>query len=240
MTRNTSWRFSTVALLIAMALPIAGIARDAADPGDIAIILDSSTFLEAHPDMRWRKLAIDAHKAGRDEQAREYFQRAALYADKLSQSAYAEMLWKGEGGAQDRPLAYAWMDLAAQRGSQALLMRREYYWSLLDEAERKRAQEVGQAVYSRYGDKVSKPRQEREMRAGANKATGSRIGAAGAGRVCLGIDRGAFSETGSDRGSKLGGACGRPISADAYYARRLWEPAQYWAWQDQVLEQSMR
>lgn len=230
---------AAAAFLAVMATPVTGAARDAGDSGDLAVILDDTNFLTAHPDMRWRKLAIDAHKAGRDEQAREYFQRAALYADKLSQAAYAEMLWKGEGGAQDRPLAYAWMDLAAQRGSRALLVRREYYWSQLDETERARAQEVGQAVYARYGDKAAKPRQEREMRAGRNRATGSRIGAPGAGRICTSVDTSAFGE-GSGRGSKLGGACAYPVGADAYYARRLWEPAQYWAWQDQLLEESMR
>jgi len=239
MTPNSRWRLAVVTLLIALVVPAAGVARDASDPKDLAVILDSTTFLAAHPDMRWRKLGIDAHKAGRDPQAREYFQRAALYADKLSQAAYAEMLWKGEGGGQDRPLAYAWMDLAAERGSNALLVRREYYWSQLDEADRKRAQDVGQAVYARYGDKVAKPRQEREMRMASRNVTGSRIGATGTGKICTGIDSGAFSNSGPDRGSIAGGACGRPISADIYYAPRLWEPVQYWAWQGQVLEGSM-
>ncbi|HVI59393.1 MAG TPA: hypothetical protein VM619_11075 [Luteimonas sp.] len=234
------WLVATL-FLAASIIPTTGVASDAGDPGDLAAILDDTTFLAAHPDMRWRKLAIDAHKAGRDEQAREYFQRAALYADKFSQAAYAEMLWKGEGGGQDRPLAYAWMDLAAQRGSRALLMRREYYWSQLDEAEKARAQDVGQAVYARYGDKVARPRQEREMRVGRNRATGSRLGAPGGGRICTSVDAGALrGSSGTDRGSILGGACGYPVDAEAYYAPRLWEPAQYWAWQDQLLEESMR
>jgi TPR repeat protein len=226
-------------LLALLAAPAMGIAGEAGDSRDLALVLNDTTFLAGHPDMRWRKLAIDVHKGGNDKRARELFQRAALYADKFSQAAYAEMLWKGKGGEQDRPLAYAWMDLAAQRGSRSLLARREYFWSQLDEAERARAQDVGHAVYARYGDKVAKPRQERDMRVERNKTTGSRTGAAGTGNICTTLDASA-SQGGTGPGSVLGSACGSPISADVYYAPRLWEPAQYWAWQDQLLEQLMQ
>lgn len=211
------------------------------DGRDEAAILDDTNFLAAHPDMRWRKLGIRAHEQARLEQAREYFRRASLYADKISQAAYAAMLWQGEGGAVDRPLAYAWMDLAAQRGTPALLVRRERYWAQLDEAERERAKVVGQAVYAEYGDKVAMPRQEREMRAGRRRMTGSRTGAAGLMRICTGVDSGAFPASGgSDRGNLFGGGCGKPVSSEVYYAERYWEPAAYWRWQDEVLEAFLR
>ena len=230
-----------LAAMLAMAAPDAAAQLPASErEHDVAAILDSATFLAAHPDMRWRKLGIEARKSGRAEQARDYFRRAASYADKISQAAYAEMLWKGEGGAADRPLAYAWMDLAAQRGTPVLLVVRERYWTQLSESERERARIVGQAVYAEYGDKVAKPRQEREMRAGLRQMTGSRTGAGGTTRICTGVDRGAFSSGGSDRGQLLGGGCGAPVSGEVFYADRYWQPAAYWAWQNQVLEAFLR
>jgi hypothetical protein len=230
-----------LAAILAFAAPdVTGQSATSGREHDSAAILNSTTFLAAHPDMRWRKLGIEARKAGRAEQARDYFRRAASYADKISQAAYAEMLWKGEGGATDRPLAYAWMDLAAQRGTPALLVVRERYWAQLSEAERERARIVGQAVYAEYGDKVAKPRQEREMRAGIRQMTGSRTGAGGTTRICTGVDRGAFSSGGSDRGNLLGGGCGAPVSGEVFYADHYWQPAAYWAWQNEVLEAFLR
>src|SRR3546814_9279963 len=68
----------------------------------------------------------------------------------------AEMLWNGDGVERDRALAYAWMDLAAERGYAGFLGLRERYWSALDEAGRARALEAGQEVYAHYGDAAAR------------------------------------------------------------------------------------
>ena len=63
---------------------------------------------------------------GRYLAAEESFCIAARYADKFSQAAYAKMLWEGRPGiSQDRPLAYAWMDLAAEHGDDVAKQRQE-------------------------------------------------------------------------------------------------------------------
>ena len=67
-------------------------------------------------DLRFRLHGLEEFKAGRHEDAFKFFQRASFYADKPSQGMVAEMLWNGQGVAKDPALAYAWMDLAAERG----------------------------------------------------------------------------------------------------------------------------
>lgn len=189
--------------------------------GADAEILRSAGFEGAHPDLWFRRLGAEARQSGRLEDARGYFRRAARFGDKLSQAAYAEMLWEGQGGHVDRSLAYAWMDLAAERGAPLALAHRERYWHRLDETERTRALEVGQAVYAEYGDAVALPRLERTMRRVANNVTGSRTGWVGRVDVSLGMDP--------------SGRTGAPKPGESYYADRYWKIDDYVRWQNEVL-----
>ena len=79
-------------------------------------VTQNSGFIKAHPDMYWHALGQRALKRNRLGEAFYDFRRSARYADKASQVAVAAMLWNGWGVAKDRPLAYAWADLAAERG----------------------------------------------------------------------------------------------------------------------------
>lgn len=198
-----------------------------AEPGPVwaalrldADFLHTESFLSAHPDQYFRLRGAQAHAAGHDGEARRYFRLAARFADKSAQAAYAEMLWDGHGGPRDRALAYAWMDLAAERGTPLLLARRERYWDALDAAERTRAIRDGQAVYAEFADDVAKPRLERRLRLARNNVTGSRTGAHPGNMDIVLRNR--------DGGTLL-------VRADRYYNARYWEPAQYWALQDAIL-----
>lgn len=148
--------------------------------------------------------------------------RGARYADKLSQAAYAEMLWNGEGGPADRALAYVWMDLAAQRGAPALVVLRERYWHQMGEAERERAVREGEAIHAEFGDASAKPRIERELRRGLAAMNGSGVGDIGPIEICIESDR--------------AGKCGAWRRADAYYADHYWQPDAYFRWQDGLLQ----
>ena len=181
-------------------------------------VINSAGFLAAHPDLRWRREGVVAYGAGRHVEAADFFRRASRYADKPSQAMYAEMLWRGEGVVQNRPLAYAWMDLAAERAYPGFLIRRERYWAALTEAERALTLQVGQAVYPEYGDDVSKPRLARELRRALREMTGSRTGFRGTLEVMVPGPGGEWLT----------------IPGDKYYADRYWKPAQYWAWQDGI------
>ena len=182
-------------------------------------VLSSHSFLEAHPDMLNRARAMEELKRGDDTRAAAYFRRAARYADKASQAGYAEMLWEGRGVERDRALAYAWMDLAAERGYELFLAFRERYWAELGEAERVRAVEVGQQVYAEFGDTVAKPRLEAVMRRASRNITGSRTGAVGALKIVI-----------------PGPGGGTVIDGTEFYDKQFWEPKRYWQWQAAVMD----
>src|SRR5690606_37219363 len=94
-------------------------------------VMITAGFLKAHPDLRYRLHGLEKYKERDFDDALKFFRRAAFYADKPSQGMVAEMYWRGEGVEQDRALAYAWMDLAAERGYRGFLGLRERYWNAL-------------------------------------------------------------------------------------------------------------
>ncbi|HYQ23576.1 hypothetical protein [Stenotrophomonas sp.] len=174
-------------------------------------------FLSGHPDLRFRLLGIEKRDAGKMEQAFGFFQRAGFYADKPSQAMVAEMLWNGTGTPVDRALAYAWMDLAAERGYEGFLDLRERYWSALTPAERERALQEGPAIYARFGDAAARPRIDTALRRERRQATGSRTGMSGNLRIMV-----------------PGPAGPMVIDGSKFYDDRYWDPVQYQAWQDSV------
>lgn len=186
----------------------------------IAIEVMTEGFLAGHPDIRWRRDGLHDYANQRHAEAANHFLRAARYGDKASQAMLAEMHWEGVGVPQDRALGYAWMDLAAERNYPNFLILRERYWHQLDEAGRRDALARGQEVYAEYGDEVAKPRLERVMRREARRATGSRTGFTGNLTI--------IPRTGPFAGS------GMTLRADELYAKKYWNPEQYWRLQDEV------
>lgn len=231
MTRWTWWASLLLAASIAHASqpqPVPendhGAARAGYDAGAFKPvdpdIIDSDGFLAAHPDQRFRLLGMQARRSGRGNEARDYFRRAARFADKLSQGALGEMYWLGEGGEQDRALAYAWMDLAAERGARILLAHRERYWLQLTDDERSRAISEGGRIYAEFGDNVAKPRLARLLVSARRKVTGSRVGFVGALAICI---------------DPVMGKCSATVTGEQYYDDRYWVPARYWEWQDRII-----
>lgn len=184
-------------------------------------------FQNAHPDLHYRALATQARGDGKAELARRHDRMAARYADKLSQAALAEMYHTGEGGERNPALAYAWMDLAAERGTPWLVALRESYWAGLDQPDRARAVAEGRTLYETFGDPAAKPRLETLMRTTRNAVTGSRLGA---------ISNGLRIYPGDSAGNATAGRDLYPVTAEELYPDRYWVPALYWAAQDQGLE----
>ena len=211
---------STVLLALVLAAVTPSMAEDAPLSLQEHAVVSSPAYLKAHPDLRYRQLGLEAVERNRPEDARRYFQLGARYADKLSQALMAELLWNGRGGPADRAQGYAWMDLAAERGTHWLLVRREQYWAALDEEERERAVREGRKIYAEYGDPVAKPRQDREMRRNRGEMTGSRTGALGAMTAMQVRFNGQMVK----------------VVPEVYYAERLWQPEAYWKWQDEQLQ----
>ncbi|WP_434026714.1 hypothetical protein [[Pseudomonas] boreopolis] len=220
---------------LSSSLLVLACAASAATPEDWQdrMIRQSNTYLDSHPDQRLRKQGLNALKAGRYEEAVRSFTRAAGYADKASQVMLAEMYWDGHGVPQDRALAYAWMDLAAERGGQGVLARREHYWAALGPAERTRAVSLGKPLYARYADDVAQPRLERNMRATRQQVTGSHAGYVGDVTVCI------RKEQVVHQNAIIADTCRNGASGEAFFADRLWEPARYWARQDELLQAAL-
>lgn len=189
----------------------------------------------AHPDVRWRLEALHVLEAGDAALARTYLERAARFGDKPSQALMAELHWNGRGGAQDRAAGYAWMDLAAERGNPLFAAWRERYWAALDEAGRERALAIGQQVYAEFADAVAQPRLERTMQRHRRQGTGSRTGASVGVRV---YEAPSANPSGvsvlTTRGKVVAGR-----HLPRYYEDRFWKADQYWAWKDEVLDQSI-
>lgn len=186
------------------------------DPTEDPVMITAG-FLSAHPDLRYRLLGLEKYRQKRYEDAFKFFRRAAFYADKPSQGMVGEMLWNGQGAPQDRALAYAWMDLAAERGYAGFLGLRERYWNALDEAERARAVAEGQAVYAEYGDAAATPRIDTILRRERRHMTGSRTGFAGNLKIYVPGPGGYQS-----------------IDGSKFYDERYWDPAQYRQWHDSI------
>jgi len=169
----------------AQSIPVAP-APDAKQLGELQWFEDTLAIpgvAQQHPDIRYRELAISAYRHGYKERALKMFMRAASYADKPSQAAVALMYWEGQGTSVDRPRAYVWMDLAATRGYDRFIAKREYYWSQLSDAERAEALRVGQDIFAKYDDKLALHRLRLELDSVRMNVVGSHVGFVGAGKV---------------------------------------------------------
>lgn len=197
-------------------------------------LLKNVTFLHGHPDLRWRAEGNQQLHRGDHARAMEHFTRAARYADKPSQAAIAEMLWEGRGVPKNRPLAYAWMDLAAERGYRSFLLKREAMWQALDEAERERAIDVGRQLYADYGDDVARPRTYSVMRRERSRQIGSRTGADVYANRSVGklpfVNKvsagGLFSDADAARIDAMS------VDSSEFFNARYWHPETYWSTQD--------
>jgi len=200
------------------------------------------TYASAHPDLYFRSVALEADARGDSHAALAAFVRSARYADKVSQLAIAAMHFSGDGVARDRALAYAWADLAAERGYPDFVAVREHIWAALDESERRDAVERGRALYAAFGDAVAKPRLERLLVRGRLSMTGTRTGYQGgsletadfSNRERLGTA--AYFDGPQPRPTGVAVDTDRPLAAfmpgSEYWAPRNWRPREYWAAQD--------
>lgn len=105
-----------------------------------------------------------------EEQADAVERGQAIWADKPAQALMAEILWEGKHGQPvDRPAAYAWMDMAAERGDTTLLAQREAYWASLNADEQAQALATGARLYRHYGDSVAYARIQKIQRRMADR-----------------------------------------------------------------------
>jgi hypothetical protein len=220
MKRSATILFMGVmAVLLSSGIAVAQQGATSAPPPDPTAdpVMLSAGFLSGHPDLRYRLLGLNKMKQGQHEDAFRFFQRAAYYADKPSQGMVAEMLWIGQGTSKDPSLAYAWMDLAAERGYSGFLGLRERYWNELTEADKARALEEGQALYAKYGDAASLPRIALVLRREQRRMTGSRTGFTSNLKIYV-PGPGGYEQ----------------IDGSKFFDQRYWDPEQYQAWHNSI------
>ena len=204
------------ALLLAAWTGHVGYAKAQAPTAADSVML-SAGFLSAHPDLNNRLRGLDAYRKADYKTALQYFMRAAYYADKPSQAMVAEMHALGRGVIRDPVLAYAWMDLAAERGYLPFLAHRERYWNMLTDGERARVEEVGLPLYATHGDAAAQPRIARALRSARRNTTGSRVGFVANLKILV------PGPTGEE-----------VIDGSKFYDPKYWDPEKYQAWHDSV------
>jgi len=177
--------------------------------------LVAAGFLDAHPDLLYRSRGLDRYGERKYAEAFQQFQRAALYSDKPSQAILGEMLWIGLGAPRDRATAFAWMDLAAERGYRSFVAKRDLYWSELGDEERQLAEQQRAVLFAKYGDAFAEPRLEAILRRERLGLTGSRVGFTGNNVKILVPGLGMMDST-------------------QFYDKKYWDPKEYRAWQDEI------
>lgn len=105
---------------------------------------------------RWRAMA--AFEQGDVASAIRNFERAARYADKPSQFALGVIHMKGDGVPRDRALAFAWLDVAAERGYEEIVEQRDLLWAQMTDGERAAGKFLSARLFKTYGDDKAKPR----------------------------------------------------------------------------------
>lgn len=198
-------------------------------------------FLSSHPDLRHYRHGLLAYLSHDYAKAMRHFRVAARHADKPSQALIGEMLWEGQGVTADRALAYAWLDLAAERGQRRFVLQRERYWNALDEGERADALARGDALYAEFGDQIAKPRMARALRRGLRHVAGSRTGFGG-NTMIHAAAVGSFAvpvPTNTGGNTDTGMQPDQFIAAASFFTPRLWRAEQYFDWRDAYFERQL-
>ena len=212
---------TALTLILTVLLPQAQVARAQQPPGKPVAaanpvtddVLVAGGFLDGHPDLRYRNDGLNAYGNKEFAKALALFKRAAWYGDKPSQAVVGEMYWDGVGVEQDRVLGLIWMDLAAERGYDFFSKKRDYYWNLLSEQERRQALALAPSVHGEYADQAAEPRLAAALRRERSKMTGSRVGSLTSAVQIIVPGYGS-------------------IDATRFYDPQFWDPKQYREWQD--------
>ena len=180
---------------------------------ELVAMNNSST--NGHPDLfgqytGWR-LYADHDYAG----AIKYFTMGAYYADKVSQLCLGLIYLNGDGVARDPVKAWAWLNLAAERGYPEFVATRNRAWAGLDAGQRTQAEAEAKTLAATYGDKVAQPRMLAVLRRAASERTGSRTG----------FDAGAYTYM-PNSGPTL------TPNPDNLNSRWYWDPKTYFAARD--------
>jgi hypothetical protein len=135
--------------------------------------------IAALPGHYFHHLGELAYKREDYRNALTMFERSAQWADKLSQFNLGVMHYQGQGVPVNKPLAWAWFAVAAERRYARMERTASMVWHELDAAGQAEAERLYEELLARYGDKVAVPRAQRRMDRERRNVTGSRTGMVG-------------------------------------------------------------
>jgi len=221
------------ALAVAMTVATTAVAATAGDDPlndpymqkTLRAMRDASTWY--HPDLFGQYAGVRRYAHHEYQDALKYFEVGAYYADKFSQLSIGLMHLNGEGVPKDAAMAYAWLDLAAERKYPDFVATRDRVKAELTPAQLEQAQGLRATLEARYGDAVAKPRMVQQLRLGVMQMTGSHTG------FDYGVSHAATKE-GCGNTTAIGGVA-VPVAGCAgsdIYAKSRWKPEQYFASRD--------
>ena len=129
-----------------------------------------------HPDLFGEFAGMRCYTHHQYACAKKNFEYGALYADKLSQLSIGLMYVNGEGRNKDPVMAYAWLDLAAERDYPNFVATRDRVKATLTAEQMAQAKALRNTLGERYGDAVAQPRMAVQLRQGLMQMTGSHTG----------------------------------------------------------------
>lgn len=244
--RNSTMRnFSRVATTAIAVLVSAGsihaVTRDAADiQKKVQAMANVDT--DGHPDLAGEFNGMRYYMHGKYESAMEQFKHGAYYADKLSQLCIGLMYLNGQGVAKDAVVAYAWLDLAAERNYPAFTATRDRVEASLTAEQLQQAAQMRAQLASVYADAVAKRRLATQLALGQMRLTGSRTGYDFS---VLSLPADIYAAPGSGGTAASVGRCDGPTISVGYseapisgcsgstrYTSAFWDPDKYFAGRD--------
>lgn len=228
---NNQWR-RRLALAGALAAVLVGVAHAEKDPlkdpdvqKTMRAMANASTW--GHPDQFGEFAGLRYYAHHDYKGALKYFKIGALYADKLSQLSIGLMYLNGEGVGKDPATAFAWLEIAAERGYPEFEATRDRVKASLTPDQLQRADKIHAALAAKYGDAVAQPRMAKQLRLTQMQITGSHTGFdSGITQLSTKSTCGPTVAVGGDITPQAG--CGGP----SMYAKSRWDPKTYFASRD--------
>lgn len=183
---------------------------------------EAYTDSSVHYDQVFRWRAMEAFQSGQVAAAIRDFERAARYADKPSQFALGVIHMNGSGVPRDRALAYAWLDVAAERGYEEIVEQRDLLWSQLTDGERTAGRFLAKRLLGKYGDARAKPRHRSKTLAALQHSLGKSKSVR---------DDVIVTDLQNCSAGVVDFRRGNPCSERDFYSSRF-DPKHYWAVQD--------
>lgn len=156
-------------------------------------------YSEHVPSAREMQRGRRNYQSGNYMRAFGHYLNAAWWADKFAQYNIGVMYLRGEGVEFDPVRAWAWLELAAERGYPDMVLVADDLYRLLDEEQQREGRRILEdELLPDYGDATRVEATARRMERERRKATGTRTGSKAALSALRIIDGGGNTRRGDE------------------------------------------